>query len=150
MGIRVVTLEKNEYGTNEIQNSPQFERFEKKRLSIENIRNDTKCGISTKSFKRAQDKIIQRLFSNRGREHIQKERVYMDDCVASWHMMEGVEIVLSPLGKTTARQTTNYLEIPTAKKADDSKPKGYHNVFTDYPQDPNCEAWRMTKTTRAR
>ena len=34
------------------------------------------------------------------------------------------------------------------KRANDSKPKGDHNVFTHFPNDPNCEACPMTKTTR--
>ena len=36
------------------------------------------------------------------------------------------------------------------KRANDFKPQGDHNVFTHFPEDPNCEVCRMTNTTRAR
>ena len=35
------------------------------------------------------------------------------------------------------------------KRANDFKPKGDHNAFTHFPKYRNCEACRMTKTTRA-
>ena len=35
------------------------------------------------------------------------------------------------------------------KRVDNSKPKRYHNVFSHFHNDPNCELCRMTKTTGA-
>ena len=36
------------------------------------------------------------------------------------------------------------------RRANDSKPKRHHNVFTHFPKDSNCELCNMTKTTHAR
>ena len=37
-----------------------------------------------------------------------------------------------------------------SNRANDSQPKGVHNVFAHCPEDPNCEECQMTTTKRAR
>ena len=36
-----------------------------------------------------------------------------------------------------------------SKRPTTSKSTGKHNVFTLVPKDPDCEVWKITKTTRA-
>ena len=60
----------------------------------------------------------------------------------------------SPLSVVTHAERDPYATVKQTssirkKRATDSRPKGDHNVFTNFPEDLHCKVCWMTKTTRA-
>ena len=63
---------------------------------------------------------------------------------------ESGEAEKEPLEETDAGGDPGQAKRSKKQKNSDSKPRGKHNLFTQFPRVSSCEVCNMTMTTRAR